>query len=425
MTSKPRRYLDKRADLARWPLVARDTQGVDAVVVIPVLAERDYLRRTLDSLAANAPEEVARTLVVCVVNNRESSHTEPERIAENLETLRDLNALAQSDGLPLRVAWIDASTPGREMPPKGGVGLARKIGLDAALDVLDRNGAGQGLLFSLDADAPVAPHYLETVRDYFASHGAWAAVVEYEHPLDEGQPETAAIVAYECYLRYHSLGLAFARSPYAYPAIGSTMVCRADAYAAVSGMNRRQGGEDFYFLQELAKTGGVHRIMGTRVYPASRPSTRVPLGTGRNVLAYLQGQGKRETLYHPESYRIVRDWLHGVGTHLQADADALMTLADSIAPPLAEFLRSNDFPVAWHRLQENARTTVRFLEQFHRWFDGFRTLMLLHHLRRSGYPEQEASTAIRTLLALRGDAVEVGTDRRALLMTLRDLDRRG
>ncbi len=424
MTSKLRQYLDKRADLRRWPLVSRDTHGVDAVIVVPVLAERDYLRRTLDSLAVNDPHGRASTLVVCVVNNRESGYTEPERIAENSDTLRDLDELDQSRSYPLRLAWIDASTPGREMPPKGGVGLARKIGLDAGLDILDRNGAARGLLFSLDADSPVAADYLKVVRSHFASQGTWAAVVEYEHPLDNDEPVTAAIVAYECYLRYHTLGLAYARSPYAYPAIGSTMVCRADAYAAVSGMNRRQGGEDFYFLQELAKTGGVQRIMSTRVYPASRPSTRVPLGTGQNVLSYLQGHGKRETLYHPESYRIVREWLLGVEAHSHAEADALMSIAHSIAPPLAEFLRANDFLVAWRRLQENAGTTVRFLQQFHRWFDGFKTLMLLHHLRRSGYPELEAHTAIQALLSLRGDDVDPRLERRDLLMKLRDLDRR-
>jgi hypothetical protein len=32
-------------------------------------------------------------------------------------------------------------------------------------------------------------------------------------------------------------------------------------------MNLRRAGEDFYFLQQLAKTSGVSGLTGTEVYP--------------------------------------------------------------------------------------------------------------------------------------------------------------
>jgi len=44
-----------------------------------------------------------------------------------------------------------------------------------------------------------------------------------------------------------------AGSPYAYHTIGSAFACRAEAYIAAGGMNRRHAAEDFYFLQQLAK----------------------------------------------------------------------------------------------------------------------------------------------------------------------------
>jgi len=151
------------------------------------------------------------------------------------------------------------------------------------------------LLLSLDADTRVEPNYLESVRAHFADPYAWAAVIAYAHPIEGTPEEQAAIASYEILLRYHVLGLRWAGSPYAFPSIGSTIVCRAEAYVAVSGMNRRRGGEDFYFLQQLAKTGGVGFINTTTVRPSGRPSSRVPFGTGAYVRQFLDGDCPRPT----------------------------------------------------------------------------------------------------------------------------------
>jgi len=54
------------------------------------------------------------------------------------------------------------------------------------------------------------------------------------------------------------------------------MICTVDSYIAVRGMNRREAGEDFYFLNKLAKLGDIGQIHATTVYPSARPSRRVP-----------------------------------------------------------------------------------------------------------------------------------------------------
>jgi hypothetical protein len=53
------------------------------------------------------------------------------------------------------------------------------------------------------------------------------------------------------------------------------MACRASAYVAAGGMNRRLAGEDFYFLQQVHKTSGVAALYGTTVHPSPRSSQRV------------------------------------------------------------------------------------------------------------------------------------------------------
>ncbi len=391
------RYLEKRADLERRPLAAGSLEGIDQVVVIPALAERDCLFHTLESLASNPEDGLARTLAICVVNNRETA--DAETIENNRETLARLALVVQDESFPgLRLAYIDAASPGNGFSEKDGVGLARKVGLDWGVELLRQSGSASRLLLSLDADTTVEPNYLSAIRRHFEREKAWAGVVDYAHPLEGAGEEAAAIVCYELFLRYHVLGLEYAGSPYAFHAIGSAMACRAEAYVAVSGMNRRQAGEDFYFLQELAKTGRVGRISETTVFPSARRSDRVPFGTGARVGRFLDGGQDEYTLYHPESYRILRDWLASVTSRPERSGPKLLESAQEIAPELATFLDGLSFPDVWDRIRQNAPDAEQAIRQFHRWFDAFRTVKLVHHLRDHGFPDQDMFAAIRRLL---------------------------
>ncbi|HOT50179.1 MAG TPA: glycosyltransferase family 2 protein [Candidatus Hydrogenedentes bacterium] len=413
------KYLARHADLERWPLVSGDTAGIAQAVVIPVMAERDTLFSTLDSLAADDPDELARTLVVCVVNNRPGAGC----MEENQETLRRLWPLMENGG-PLRLACVDASSPGCELPGEGGVGLARKIGMDRALGLLAHNGFTRGALVCLDADTRVQPGYLRAIRETLSRASAWAAVIDYAHPIELSPAEAAAIVCYETFLRYHVMGLRMAGSPYAFHTIGSAMACRADAYAAVSGMKPRQAGEDFYFLQALAKTGPVALIHDTVVWPSARPSVRVPFGTGARVRRHLAGMEDEYRLYDPRGYLFLRDWLLGVESRPDAGPDVL--LAD--AGPLRAFLEARRFADIWPRLQANSRDARQALWQFHRWFDGFSTIKCLHYLRDNGFPPVKSFDALAFLasevdlpLPELGPGIEHDLERqKAVLWRLRD-----
>jgi len=400
-------YLRKRAITAPWRVECGPLEAIECVVVIPALAERAGILKTLRSLAANPRAELARTMVVVVVNNREPGVARPDDIADNQQTLDLLRGLLHGpetgEGYDvieagLRLACIDASSPGLELPAKDGVGLARRIGLDAALRLLHEAGAGDAsVLLSTDADTFVEPNYLESVRRYFARPEAWAACVGYAHRLDGTDAEIAAVVAYETHLRCHVLGLQLAGSPYAYPAVGSTIVCSARAYAAAGGMNRRQAGEDFYFLQQLAKTGRVESIHATTVHPAPRASHRVPFGTGRWIQERLDDRQELMT-YHPESYRILGDLLALVNARPEADPDSILAELARISRPATEFLEKQKFAECWQKLHRNSPDSRAFLAQFHRWMDAFKTLKLLHCLRDNGFPQQPLWTAAKALL---------------------------
>ena len=76
--------------------------------------------------------------------------------------------------------------------------------------------------------------------------------------------------------------------PFAFHTIGSSMAVRASSYMRQGGMNKRKAGEDFYFQQKIIPLCGFTECNSTVVYPSPRPSYRVPFGTGRAMLGYLQ-----------------------------------------------------------------------------------------------------------------------------------------
>lgn len=413
-----RRYLDDHSLRGPWEVIPKPEGGAGAVVVvIPALAESRYLFETLASLAENDPAELRRALVICVINNRGPGGAAPKDIEDNRLTLAVLRSL-ESRSLPgelphwisrthlerildgaLRLASIDASSPGYEMPAgTGGVGMARKIGFDRALTVFDHDVPGVKLLLSLDADTLVERGYLSSVRTFFEETGSSAAVIAFAHRKGSTSREREAICAYETFLRYYVLGLHFAGSPYAFHSIGSTMAFTADRYAAVRGMNRRQAGEDFYYLNKMAKTGTIGKIISTRVHPSSRPSRRVPFGTGRKVAGFL-GDDTDYLVYDPRCFSVLKDLIAAIPRVAGSPGAAQETLA-TLHPLLEGFLVRNHFDEAWRNIRRNGRSRAVLTRHFHTWFDGFRTFKFIRYLSSQGLHPVDMFDAAGELLAM-------------------------
>ena len=356
------KYLQHYGTRMNRPILTISTEGLERAVVIPALAESASLFAALACIAKNPPDELAKTLVLCVVNNHKAPSAAPEQIRDNQKTLRLLEGLFCGDarlhsettkmrddlrqiaGSGLRLGWIDASSPGLEIPEQdGGVGTARKIGMDAALTLLDGRGPGGGVIYCLDADTLVLGNYLAAIDTHFSETDDPAAVAGYAHQMPADPRLLAAICCYEIFLRAYVMGLSSAGSPYAFHAIGSTMACTAHAYVDVRGMNRRAAAEDFHFLNKLAKVGSVGVIKTTTVYPSPRPSDRVPFGTGRRVLRFMTGERDEYLLYDPRIFGILQEWLSGMEADPDRDSEAVMNAAQKIHPDLKLYLDLSRF----------------------------------------------------------------------------------
>jgi hypothetical protein len=393
------RYLASRALTAPWTFAGIQGQNYAGAIVIPSLAESKLLFLTLRSIAQNPRDLLSRFLILVVVNHRQDAS--PYEKADNQKTLRMLSG-GEPSLAGLQLAWVDAASPGLELPAKsGGVGMARKIGLDLALTRLNY-WETPPILISLDADTLCRPDYLPAILTHFQKRTAYGAVIPFCHQPGATPEEDQAIRRYELFLRAYVLGLSRAGSPYGFHTVGSAMACTAEGYARIGGMNHRGAGEDFYFLQQLAKTGGVSQVKGTVVYPSARTSHRVPFGTGRSMTDLLSRKEGAVLFYRVECFQILTHWLDLVSQSLDLEGKEIQEKALKISTDLFEYLKENEFEFIWEKLQRNFRASRNLGKGFHDWFDGLKTMKLIHHLSAGPYPRKDPESVMAGFLGWAG-----------------------
>jgi hypothetical protein len=390
------RYLNKYA-FGRWKLVHNLHQPVDCCIVIPAIAEYENIIQLLDSLSENIIPESGKVLLIFVVNNVVSSTDEVKE--DNKRSLALLKAIVNKvesyhsvikkiNKTEFDFAYVDASTDGNELPDKtGGVGLARKIGMDLALPVFDYSNLRKKILICLDADCKAEKNYIKEIITVFNQLNVNAAVINYEHPLDSDKENVKAIICYEIFLKYYVLGLQYAGSKYAFNTVGSAMACDYEAYIRIEGMNKKKAAEDFYFLEKLAKHYEIKKINSTKVYPSPRPSWRVPFGTGQRVTRFLAGNNSESEyfLYDPNSFKVLKQWL-SIFHSDESSLNNLLNESKEIHPELHNFLINQNFNEDWTKILSHSINHKQLFLQKYRWFDGFRTLKLIHHLRNASFP---------------------------------------
>lgn len=403
-----KQYLEKYY-LNNWQLESNLHHKIENAVVVPAICEYENLRKLLTSLIQNDSKYFSSTIIIFVVNNFSDS---PEYIIANnqksIEFLRAIilnkkssdDLISQIQRTKLNFGLVDASSPGFELPKKiGGVGLARKIGMDETLKLFDYQSNSKKLLICLDADCLVESNYLTAIVEKFNSSNLSAGYVKFEHNIDENLSTAEAIICYELFLHYYVLGLSYAKSPFAFHTIGSTIICDYESYIKVEGMNKRKAAEDFYFLEKLAKNNKIEKINSTTVYPSSRSSWRVPFGTGQRVSRFLSHKQNEYLLYNPVCFDILKQWLNIFASLDSFSAKDYIKSAEKIHPELSNFLIQQNFVSDWNKILKNSVTEKQIAKQKQKWFDGFRTLKLIHHLRDTAFPQINMFEALNGLIS--------------------------
>jgi hypothetical protein len=383
------------------------------IVVIPSFNERD-IEVSLQSIADADSLPEGKVEVIVVIN-------ESENAPDDLVKFHDLQCRQ------LREKWGSAYAPAftfhfiraASLPAKkAGVGLARKIGMDEAAKrfiSIDHTG---GIIASLDADVCIAGNYFTALdMTYRKDEKLRAAGVYFEHDLKEleaGPKE--AIIDYELHLRYHINMQRYLQLPYAYYTVGSAMSVRASSYLAHFGMNKRQAGEDFYFLHKYIKTGYYKEILSTTVYPSARISERVPFGTGQAIQQIGQGPEELKS-YDSESYLYLQPLLIFLelyfvspkrGEEAFLDTKLYACFGEELLKNLKEIKRHTD-------------SMYSFQKRFFHWFDAFRLIKYLHFMRDNQNPNVPISKAVEVLFSLK--KMHLPENKEKQLQALRAMDR--
>jgi len=408
------KYLEKFGYYG-WKLEIASEENINNVIVVPAISEYKNVITLLNSLSINYSDYFHSTAIIFVVNNSVNSNS---RIKKNnlktCELLRQIisNQRNNSDfdnphanWSRLRIGLINACSDGKEFPTKlSGAGFARKIGMDTSLGVFDYSNRRKNLLICLDADCIVDKNYMNEIISNFNEKKLHAGIVNFKHRFNIKKTEPA-IICYEIYLRYYVLGLKYANSPFAFYSVGSTIVCDDETYIKVGGMNLNKAGEDFYFLEKITKIAPIGRINSTTVYPSSRSSWRVPFGTGPRIKRFLEKERNEYLLYRPKCFYILKKWLD-IFSKNYFTGEEFLKHAERINKYLYSFLKKNDFAEHWNKIlsnlpvrQADSNSQTQLDNQKINWFDGFRTLKLIHYLRDNGYQSINMFDALDEILS--------------------------
>lgn len=350
--------------------------------------------------------------IVLIVNSKMGDDdTIQAACRQNLATAME----AVAAGNPCLVA-IDAT---RLADKNAGVGLARKIGMDACI-IASAAHANNPLLICLDGDCTVAVDYFQKIENQMAETSAEVCVLEFKHCPNsaEGAVLAKGIAQYECFLEYYRLGLYYAGYPFFYHTVGSTMGCKATVYAKSGGMNQRQAGEDFYFLHKLFPHYKTIEVNGPLVFPSSRTSQRVPFGTGRFQQIWLEkGEDKLKT-YHPDVFSLLKIYLSCVFQLIESGGGIEEGFGrfELCHPEAVNFLNSISNHQNMRRIVQSARDAKSRRKAFFIWFDGLMALRFVHYFR-TYYEDIPVEEGIRQLLNL----MKINNMEKGLVETVRTL----
>ncbi len=405
-------YIEKRTLFPQLVKeAAADNTGI--IVVIPSYNEPG-IADVLDSLAKCRKPE-CNVEIIIVVNSPDPS---PDEVRENnKKTLKDIESWKSNNrSCFFRLFAFLTDNHGLS---GWGVGLARKTGMDEAVRRFDSISDPDGLIVNLDADCLVDPNYFVSLFEAFSGiKHRNACSVYFEHPLSGDDFPSGIyrfITLYELHLRYYYQGLAYAQFPYVFHTVGSAIAVRAGAYVKAGGMNRRQAGEDFYFIQKLLPLGGYFNLNSTVVYPSPRLSSRVPFGTGAMMAKLSDGEYQQLETYSLNAFRDLRTLFTSAEKIYFLKQSGLVDFYYSLPESIRLFITFSEWNLKLAEIKNNTAGEISFTKRFFEWFNMFSIVKYMNLVHRDFYKKEPVEKCAFALLEELGITMETENPAELLL----------
>lgn len=394
-------WLRERALFPRF-IAEQPHPDTGIIIVVPAYNETG-IDRLLDSLAACTMPGCHVELIV-VVNA--PAGAPPEHLSVNIETEAVVEAGKKSFSSCFSIYCIKPAPL-----PDWGVGMARKAGMDEALRRFDKLEKPGGVILSLDADCTIRHDYLTAVYNELALRkDRCACSVYFEHPIEGNEFPASnymAITLYELHLRYYFQALKFTGFPYVFHTVGSAMAVKGVDYMKSGGMNRKQAGEDFYFIQKLVPSGGYFSLNSTVVRPSARTSFRVPFGTGATMERLTREENPVLLTYELRAFTDLRQTFSAINDFREAAEENLKMLYDQLPEAVRTFSDVNEWTSKMLEIRKNTSSASSFRKRFFSWFNMFRIVKYLNYVHSGFYQklpvENAASQLLETLNIVPGE----------------------
>ena len=394
------RYISQNISYPEF-IESRPNAKLGIIVVIPCYREPDILQ-TLQSLKECTVPSC--TVEVIVVINR--SATDNEEVAKiNDNTYFRIRAWKEeNDSTHIHFHTVVPEA----FPPKyAGAGLARKTGMDEATRRFHGIGKNRGIIVSLDADTTVEPNYFVEIEKFFSSNQKHiGATIRFQHRIHPGtmsSKQIEGIHLYERYLHYYKNALVYTGYPFAIFTIGSAFCCTAEAYTKQGGMNKKQAGEDFYFLHKLSQLGPIGEINPTCVYPLARLSDRVPFGTGPVLQRWINGEEDLNLTYNFEAFNDLKILFDQTDQLFKTTEVEYNSFLNNLPVPMKDFLTEGNFFEELKIVNQHSATIASFNKRFFQVFNAFKILKYINFSHLKFYQKIDITVAENNLYLYKTD----------------------
>lgn len=385
-------YIRKNIVYPRLIESAADPE-LDVIIIIPCLNEPEIVE-TLESLWHAVP---VRSICEVIVLVNDSEISSPEVKLFNQEAVQQLTVWKKAnDRKEMRVYPVYVPSVQAKF---AGAGMARKIVMDEAVRRFNSVNNPNGIIVSLDADCLVSANYLQEIEVAFSDKKCFAANLNFRHRIDsvDDSRQQTGIRLYENYLHYYKKSLDFIRFPNSIYTIGSAFAVRVDAYVKQGGMNRRQAGEDFYFLNKLTHLGTITEISKAFVFPSARVSDRVPFGTGAAMTKWMNYTDDLALTYNFQAFLDLKELFDRVNLFYRKSPHELLPVLDSLPETIRLYLQSLKFQEKCLEINRNSSSPEAFRKRFFQFFDAFVILRFLNFVHQDRYNRQSLAEACSLL----------------------------
>ncbi len=394
--------------------------GTGIIIVVPAFNEIS-IDKMLDSLS-KCREPGCSVEVIIVINA--SDNASPESLENNLQAEKDIESWKRAN---IHCFFRLYSFKVPQHAVKGwGVGLARKTGMDEAVRRFNKINKPEGIILNLDADCTVAQNYLVAVFEELLNRTDRAACsIYFEHPIsDNSYPENILrnIALYELHLRYYFQAQVYTGFPYVFHTVGSAIAVKALPYIKAGGMNRRQAGEDFYFVQKMVPSGGYFSLNSTTVYPSPRISDRVPFGTGASMGKLNIENASTLLTYNPKAFSELKTFFSFTDLFYESQYEELQKFYLNMPTALQSFIDEKEWIEKIEEVKNNTSGSISFKKRFFGWFNMFKIVKYLNFVHAGYFEKVPVEFAASELLKTSGADEEIN-DVAGLLMYYRKMEK--